>query len=245
MPTASWYPDPQNPELARYWDGERWTDKTRPKHELVPHRAPQPARVETENVADVVMESNELKPQDPSPKKTGRTKREKDIYSLRNLKRSYKSKELSREEYKHLKKEATLKQSNTRFTSVGGTAFISYLISYVAVAGVAVYASSQYLFDMLQESIGQNWNISNISVLVDSLSALLHMTSEYQEFRLGFIICILASTAIPFLIGLIGTFKKRGRVWAVATMLLSLFFNPAVVLFTVVSSLSWWVIIFG
>lgn len=29
-PAAGWYPDPQNPMSQRYWDGNIWTDATRP-----------------------------------------------------------------------------------------------------------------------------------------------------------------------------------------------------------------------
>lgn len=28
---ADWYPDPDNPELLRYFDGESWTEATRPR----------------------------------------------------------------------------------------------------------------------------------------------------------------------------------------------------------------------
>src|SRR5262245_5508316 len=30
MPVAGWYPDPESPRMARYWDGSRWTDDRRP-----------------------------------------------------------------------------------------------------------------------------------------------------------------------------------------------------------------------
>jgi Protein of unknown function (DUF2510) len=29
-PVAGWYPDPENPQMARYWDGSQWTDDRRP-----------------------------------------------------------------------------------------------------------------------------------------------------------------------------------------------------------------------
>ena len=29
-PVAGWYPDPENPQMARYWDGSQWTDERRP-----------------------------------------------------------------------------------------------------------------------------------------------------------------------------------------------------------------------
>ena len=29
-PVAGWYPDPENPQTARYWDGSQWTDERRP-----------------------------------------------------------------------------------------------------------------------------------------------------------------------------------------------------------------------
>lgn len=29
-PVAGWYPDPENPGMARYWDGSQWTDERRP-----------------------------------------------------------------------------------------------------------------------------------------------------------------------------------------------------------------------
>jgi len=25
-PEAGWYPDPENPDMTRYWDGKQWTD---------------------------------------------------------------------------------------------------------------------------------------------------------------------------------------------------------------------------
>jgi len=28
---ADWYPDPENPELLRYFDGEDWTEDTEPR----------------------------------------------------------------------------------------------------------------------------------------------------------------------------------------------------------------------
>ncbi|MDC3729323.1 DUF4352 domain-containing protein [Rhodococcus sp. Rp3] len=30
LPPAGWYPDPQNPQLHRWWDGQKWTSPTRP-----------------------------------------------------------------------------------------------------------------------------------------------------------------------------------------------------------------------
>ncbi|NMD97707.1 DUF2510 domain-containing protein [Rhodococcus sp. BL-253-APC-6A1W] len=30
-PPAGWHPDPFDPSVDRYWDGERWTEQTRPK----------------------------------------------------------------------------------------------------------------------------------------------------------------------------------------------------------------------
>ena len=29
-PVAGWYPDPESPRMARYWDGSQWTDDRRP-----------------------------------------------------------------------------------------------------------------------------------------------------------------------------------------------------------------------
>ena len=30
-PVAGWYDDPADPAMARYWDGEQWTSRVRPK----------------------------------------------------------------------------------------------------------------------------------------------------------------------------------------------------------------------
>lgn len=38
-PAAGWYQDPHNPTLQRYWDGNIWTDATRPAVPPVPGAA--------------------------------------------------------------------------------------------------------------------------------------------------------------------------------------------------------------
>lgn len=38
-PPAAWHPDPYDPSLDRYWDGQQWTNQTRPKDSDVPTRA--------------------------------------------------------------------------------------------------------------------------------------------------------------------------------------------------------------
>jgi hypothetical protein len=30
-PPADWYPDPEQPNMLRYWDGERWTEQRAPQ----------------------------------------------------------------------------------------------------------------------------------------------------------------------------------------------------------------------
>jgi eukaryotic-like serine/threonine-protein kinase len=47
-PPAGWYPDPNDPELARYWDGKGWTDYTGPrKGQSGPPRDAPPEGAET------------------------------------------------------------------------------------------------------------------------------------------------------------------------------------------------------
>lgn len=36
---AGWYPDANGQPCERYWDGENWTEETRPVS-VLPHRAP-------------------------------------------------------------------------------------------------------------------------------------------------------------------------------------------------------------
>ena len=36
---AGWYPDANGQPCERYWDGENWTEETRPLS-VLPHRAP-------------------------------------------------------------------------------------------------------------------------------------------------------------------------------------------------------------
>ncbi len=38
-PPAGWHPDPVDPNLDRYWDGQQWTDQTRP-HGTIPSSMP-------------------------------------------------------------------------------------------------------------------------------------------------------------------------------------------------------------
>ncbi|UPK64677.1 DUF4352 domain-containing protein [Rhodococcus pyridinivorans] len=35
-PPAGWHPDPANPNLERYWDGQQWTSQTQPRGQLPP-----------------------------------------------------------------------------------------------------------------------------------------------------------------------------------------------------------------
>ena len=41
---AGWYPDATGQPCERYWDGENWTEETRPLS-VLPHRAP-PSQVQ-------------------------------------------------------------------------------------------------------------------------------------------------------------------------------------------------------
>lgn len=36
QPPAGWHPDPQNPNLLRYWDGQQWTGHTQPRPQQGP-----------------------------------------------------------------------------------------------------------------------------------------------------------------------------------------------------------------
>lgn len=44
-PPAGWHPDPANPTLDRYWDGQQWTNQTRPRGPLVSGFTASPAPV--------------------------------------------------------------------------------------------------------------------------------------------------------------------------------------------------------
>ena len=51
-PPPGWYPDPSDPGLARYWDGEQWTEFTGPRKAAPPAEPPpldesEPSRGET------------------------------------------------------------------------------------------------------------------------------------------------------------------------------------------------------
>lgn len=41
-PPEGWYPDPQNAELQRYWDGNAWTDQTQEPIDQTPPTMPAP-----------------------------------------------------------------------------------------------------------------------------------------------------------------------------------------------------------
>lgn len=56
QPQADWYPDPQNPDRFRYWDGQKWTDhfaprKAQPVEPVQPQVAPPQAASGTPPVA--------------------------------------------------------------------------------------------------------------------------------------------------------------------------------------------------
>src|SRR5690606_39688034 len=40
----NWYPDPQNPALVRWWDGQRWTEHVQERDAAAP--PPSPARAQ-------------------------------------------------------------------------------------------------------------------------------------------------------------------------------------------------------
>jgi hypothetical protein len=42
-PPQGWYPDPQHPELLRWWDGTQWTDQTQPAPAAPPPPQSSPA----------------------------------------------------------------------------------------------------------------------------------------------------------------------------------------------------------
>ncbi|MCA9538419.1 MAG: AMP-binding protein [Myxococcales bacterium] len=54
-PVAGWYPDEGDERLARYWDGEAWTERTRPREGLT-------SAVETSPAADVALEGASAAP---------------------------------------------------------------------------------------------------------------------------------------------------------------------------------------
>lgn len=39
---SGWYPDPNGFECDRFWDGQNWTEQTRPKQNLLNANPPQP-----------------------------------------------------------------------------------------------------------------------------------------------------------------------------------------------------------
>lgn len=45
-PPPGWYPDPRDPNLARYWDGKRWTEFTGPRDAAAPATPPPIAEAE-------------------------------------------------------------------------------------------------------------------------------------------------------------------------------------------------------
>lgn len=43
-PPPGWHPDPANPAIERWWDGNAWTSNTRPRSLLTPQTANQPGK---------------------------------------------------------------------------------------------------------------------------------------------------------------------------------------------------------
>src|SRR5690606_39394897 len=41
----NWYPDPQNPALVRWWDGQRWTEHVQERDAAAPPPSPAQAQV--------------------------------------------------------------------------------------------------------------------------------------------------------------------------------------------------------
>lgn len=166
-------------------------------------------------------------------------------YTVAQLKRQYKAREINRIEFKRLKKEAEKRMSNTRFTSRGGIAFTTYLLSYPALIVLAIIGLGTAISDIGSTLASLNWTLEDAAGSVAKLQSLADLAPEYNAFRQNFIIAVAASSGVPFLLGLFAALKKKGRVWGVATMLLALAFNPAIILFGAPTNLSWWVIAFG
>ena len=43
--SPNWYPDPHNPAVVRWWDGQRWTEHIRPVQQQPPAPAAEPGAV--------------------------------------------------------------------------------------------------------------------------------------------------------------------------------------------------------
>jgi len=166
-------------------------------------------------------------------------------YTPAQLKRQYKAQKINRVEYKRLRKEAESKLSNTRFTSRGGLAFTVYLLSYPVLIGLALWSVGAAMADIGSTLASLDFAADKAAASITKLQGLADLAPEYNAFRQNFIIAVLASSLIPMAVGIFGTMKRKGRVWGVATILLSLVFNPAIILFGAPTNLSWWVLGFG
>lgn len=166
-------------------------------------------------------------------------------YTIKQLKRQLKSKEITKPQYKIAYRQASKRLSNTRYTSWGGFAFTMYLLAYPAVLAAGVLFFGLAFTDLTTTLASLNFSPEKLAKTLETLEGLADFAPEYNAFRGNFIIATVASTAIPFTLGLIGTFRKKGRVWAVATMLLALAFNPAIMIFGAPTNLSWWVLSIG
>ncbi len=54
---ANWYPDPQNPAMLRWWDGQQWTDRTQPAQTTTETPVIQPTII-VQNTQAVRQENN-------------------------------------------------------------------------------------------------------------------------------------------------------------------------------------------
>lgn len=194
-------------------------------------------------------------PRAPVPVKAAerRTAPQLPVEETRNLSRftgtqlryQYKAGNISKETYKSVKKDRDRAQTNTRYTSIGGFAFTLYLLAYPAVFTAGLVALGNTVGDAASTISSLDWSIEKLAGSISSLQSTFDLGARYVEFRYAFITAVVLSSLIPFVTGIVGATKKKGRVWAVATIALAVVFNPAIVAFGSLTNLSWWVIAFG
>lgn len=162
--------------------------------------------------------------------------------TIKQITAKFKAKQIDKLTYKKLRKEAESKLSNTRFTSRGGLAFTAYLLAYPIVIALGIVTVGNGIGHATSVLSSLDWSIQNIGASISKLQTLVDFGATYTAFRLSLITTVIAVAAIPFVLGIFGAAKKKGRVWAVATILLSLVFNPALVLCGVPTNIALWII---
>lgn len=147
-------------------------------------------------------------------------------YTVKEIKKLYKKKTINAAQYAELLRRADKRASNTRFFSGGGIAFSLYALMYVPVLAFFALGVTGVLVDPAKP-----FSIDAIIAALSNIDTFITITAAYAPFWWATVALIAGTSVLPGLVALFSLRKRKGRVWAVLTLMLVVVANPVVVIF--------------